>query len=262
MRDRLDPRRRPLEPPPTLEQLHDQRERLVADSPPVELRWSSRRGRHLTGAGRWLLVLSTLAGVGAFAAVLLIPGPYQDVTDALACAGLLTGFAAFMGILYSWQLGDAITYADEETASWTLQLSPAAVRLAADYPDRCRRVRTIERADASTFELVRSGTPAENIAWAVADSRVDPSSVRRLPHRALAPRPKRHDRRPVVAVVGAGHGGVETIRVPNRPVPAPPEMTGLRRVTPALVLAWWWPWSEATAEALSDTEVSGSGWSR
>jgi hypothetical protein len=262
MVDRLDPRGRPLDPPPTLEQLHDQRERLVAESPPLELHWSSRRGRHLTGAGRWLLVLSSLAGVGAFAAVLLIPGPYQDVTDAMGACALIACFTAFMSVIYSWQFGDAVTCVDEETASWTLRLSPTDVRLAAAFPDGSRRLCAIQRRDASSFELVRSGTPVENIAWAVADSRVDPSSVRRLPHRALAPRPKRHDRRPVVAVVGAGHGGVETIRVQNRPVPAPPEMAGLRRVTPALALAWWWPLTNATADALSDTEVSGSGWSR
>ena len=116
--------------------------------------WETKRGFHLTGAGRFWVGFAAIAALVGFFAILLIPGHYQDVPNALGAGTMVGGFVLFITLVRSWADGDQLWYRDEETAAWTLLITATFVRLAKLHPDGTNSHLEINRSDAGEFQLL------------------------------------------------------------------------------------------------------------
>jgi hypothetical protein len=132
-----------------------QEEGIATWSSSVTADWTTKRGLHLTHEGRfWARVFGVFAVLGFFG-ILLVPGRYQDLPDAIFAAGLMVAFGVAMGAIRNW-FQEQLVYSDSETARFRLELSAASARLTKDLPNSARQVQEILRTDAGSF-LVHFG---------------------------------------------------------------------------------------------------------
>jgi hypothetical protein len=212
---------------------YQHQEEGIATWPPSVIEWTTKRGLHLTHEGRsWARFFAVFPVLGFFA-VLLVPGPYQDLLDAIGGAAILAAFGAALLAMHNWFIEQTI-YVDSETASFRLEFSAGSVRLRKNLPDGSRQMHEILRADAGRFVVHFGGL----------GSGQRPAFGRRIDY-----------------VVGSSSDGRTSIRVPSaiweewlqrepgrfRIVRSPAEMLGL-----------WWPFSPHSASALAQGLLLGS----
>lgn len=186
--------------------------------------WSTKRGLHFTHEGRfWARVFGVVPILGFFA-MLLVPGRYQDLPDAIGLAVVLAAFGVAMGALRNW-FQERLVFIDSETANFRLELSAASARLIKDLPDGSRHVQEILRTDAGRFEVHFGGFGfGQRPVW---DRRID-------------------------YVCGSSRDGRLSIRVPNTIWEKWLHREGDRfrmARSPAEMLGQWWPFTPDSAVA-------------
>ena len=190
----------------------------------VTAEWTTKRSLRLTHEGHFWARLYAVVPVLGFVAVLLIPGGYQDLPDAIGLAGVLVAFGVMMGAIRNW-FQEQLVYVDRETARFRLELSAASVRLIKDLPDGSRQVQEIARSEAGTFVVHYGGF-------------------------GLGQRPLWNRR--IDYVSGWSRDRRSSIRVPNAIWDKRLRREGDRSVmakSPAEMLGLWWPFNPESALA-------------
>ena len=204
------------------------RDRDVAAWPAFSLRWKTRRGgRNLTGDGQfWVWGTASFAAAG-FVAPLLTSSRYNSLFDCVALALMLAALFGWSVFLHAWLKGDPLWLHEDESAAWTLSLSPAVIRLEKESPDGDRQSQEIHRSDAGTFDL----------EWGRGRQRLYFVNewVRSLDQAV-------------------------TIRFPHRTVNADRSVVGSRHVPLSAALAAWWPLNELTFGHVLACEALGGRW--
>ena len=130
------------------------RDREVAAWPPFSLRWKTRRGgRNLTGDGHFWVWGTAIFAVAGFVSPLLFFSKYNSLFDCVALALMLAALFGWRWFLRAWANGDPLWLREDESAAWTLSISPAAIRLEKESPDGGRQSQEINRVEAGTFDL-------------------------------------------------------------------------------------------------------------
>lgn len=186
--------------------------------------WTTKRGLHVTHHGRFWVLFFAAFPVIAFFGVLLVPGPYQDLLDAIAGALLLAAFGVAIGANFNW-FEEQLVHVDGESARFSLELSADFARLTKDLPDGSRQVQEILRTDASRFVVHYRGFGFGQRA----------ASGRQIDY-----------------VCGWSRDGQSSIRVPNTIweewLHREPGRFRIAR-SPAEMLGLWWPFSPDSAVA-------------